>query len=85
MTRRLGKSQKAVLDWLRIKEYPVTAREVGAALYDTTSFYGGKSLTRAGVKTAWAKRILQALCARGLVGCACGLYQVAPADDLNND
>lgn len=85
MTRRLGKSQKAVLDWLRVKEYPVTAREVGAALYGSTLAPGTNALTRAGVKTAWAKRILQALRTRGLVGCAYGLYQVAPADDLNND
>lgn len=75
----IGKSQKAVLDYLKTSG-PSTSQQVGDALYEKTSTafiegYTGKQsgywntgkLKPEQVRLAWASKILGALKKRGLV------------------
>jgi hypothetical protein len=77
MTPALGPSQIAILAWL--KEHPdSTSRDVGKALYDTTSICSPQNnrhlyphdlprVVKDSDKARWASRILQNLKKRGLV------------------
>jgi len=63
---RLGRSQKAVLDYITTNQRK-TAREIGAALYEEHSscarfIHYGKD----GTATSWASRLLRSLEKKGL-------------------
>ena len=79
MTRRLGRSQQKVLDY--IKEHPgVTVKAVGEALYDSTSSCANWE------RTEWPKEKIRYRWAAGIVRKLGGyhLIRIEEAQDANH-
>jgi len=67
---KLGKSQRAVLEYLRDISQATGAREIGAALYEKTSSCSHFTSTGSSIEkraTRWASKVLSSLKKLGLV------------------
>lgn len=66
--KKMGKSQKAMLDWVMAQDHPVDATEAGLAVYDTTSSCAKLASTfwsRDQVRRQWAGKLLNLLVRKG--------------------
>ena len=81
---KLGKSQRAVFDWL--KDHPnSTSQDVGDAIYDTTSGCAigyPHEWPIVKVRRFWAAKLLYILVKKGLVERVdVGIYRVVPEEE----
>lgn len=89
MIKGIGKSQQAVLDFIKTQDHPVDATEIGLALYDKTSSCASLDHTfwsKDQIRRQWAKKLLNLLVRRGylqrtLVNQTKGYYELVSVDD----
>lgn len=68
-TKKLGRSQQAVCDWLKKQKVAMTAWDVGNAIYDDVSSCSKKNSRYCGcrvwsdekIRTSWASKVLREL------------------------
>ena len=76
MIKGLGKSQQAILDYVKALDRPVDATEVGFALYEKTSSLAWIMTfwSKARISKSWAQKLINKLYRRGY------LRKVEPGD-----